>query len=272
MKEIIRKYKKAKGTRLAKVGQLLLVSLITVMYLYIVILWTPETYVSISLTSVMFKYIKVVLVIILGIYMAIQFDINFIRSPKVGYQQLQDYELWNKFFLHLAFMKTGSSNEKSQVLEILNYLEDSELKETLNAVYEENASLKDAYNQIIEKYPYPQVKTFFSESEDALVKGADGNRLMQKTALNIDKYIGDIRMYNDEKNTSYKVSIGLLTSVLILVLIMKIGFGQIFISFADSYIGIAILICFFIYITKLITKVRREAYSSLIKIGGEDNE
>lgn len=272
MKDTLNKYKRSKGTKISKFSQLFLITIASLVYVYIVLIWTPPTYVSILGTNNVVKYLKLIISIILAIYIAVQIDINFIRAPKFGRKQIKDYELWNKFFLHFAFMKTGSSNEKSQVLEVLRYLENSELKQTLTDVYEQNTSLKDAHNAIIEKYPYPQVKTFFSESEDALVRGADGNRLMQKTALNIDKYINDISSYNQDKINSYKMTLILLITTVVLTLIAKIGFSGAFIGFSESNTGFIILVLYLILITRLFVNCKRSVNSPLVHFGGDDHE
>lgn len=272
MKDTLNKYKRYEGTAFTKLAQLFLITIIAIAYVYIILIWTPETYVSILGAGATVKYIKIAISVILAIYMAVQIDINFIRAPKFGNQQIKDYELWNKFFLHFAFMKTGSSNEKSQVLEVLRYLEDSELKQVLTEVYEENTSLKDAHNAIVQKYPYPQVKTFFSEAEDALVRGADGNRLMQKTALNIDKYINDIASYNANKLNSYKMTLILLITTAVLTVAVKIGFSEAFIGFSQSYTGFTILVLYLILLTRLFVNSKRSVNSALIHFGGDDNE
>lgn len=272
MKDTLNKYKQSKGSKISKILQFLLIMVGCITYVLILLIWTPETYVSILGTSNVVKYLKIGISIVLAIYIAIQIDVNFLRAPKYGHKQIEEYELWNKFFLHFAFMKTGSSNEKSQVLEVLRYLEDSELKQTLTDVYEQNTSLKDAHNAIVQKYPYPQVKTFFSESEDALVRGADGNRLMQKTALNIDKYINDISSYNQSKLNSYKTSLILLITVVILTLVAKVGFNVAFIEFSESNTGFIILGLYLILITKLLVKIKRNANRPLIDFGGDDHE
>lgn len=271
MKDTLNKYRKSKGGKLSKLSRLLLLAICAFLYVYIILIWTPETY-ALILEDTVFKYTKLVVSCLLAIYIAVQLDINYLRAPKLGMKQIKDYELWNKFFLHFAFLKTGSSNEKSQVLEVLRYLEDSELKQTLTEVYEENTSLKDAHNVIVEKYPYPQVKTFFSEAEDSLVRGADGNRLMQKTALNIDKYINDISNYNKDKLNSYKVTKILLWTVVVLTLVAKVGFTQAFIGFTESYIGFAILVGYLVILTKLFINSKRSANSALIDFGGDSNE
>lgn len=272
MKDTLKKYKSYEGSTITKISQLFLITIGVLIYLYIVLLWTPSTYVSILGANQVVKYIKIIITIILAIYIAVQLDLNFMRAPKFSKKQINDYELWNKFFLHFAFMKTGSGSEKSQVLEVLRYLEDSSLKQTLTDVYEENTSLKEAHNEIVEKYPYPQVKTFFAEAEDALVKGADGNRLMQKTALNIDKYINDISNYEENKINNYKMSSILLAVVFILTLVTKIGFSEVFINFSELYIGFAILVCYFVFITKQLVKAKTAVNSSLIHFGGERDE
>lgn len=272
MKDTLKKYKSYEGNKITKISQLFLITVGVLIYLYIVLLWTPSVYVSILGVNQVVKYIKIIITIILAIYIAVQLDLNFVRAPKFSKKQINDYELWNKFFLHFAFMKTGSGSEKSQVLEVLRYLEDSTLKQTLTEVYEENTSLKEAHNEIIEKYPYPQVKTFFAEAEDVLVKGVDGNHLMQKTALNIDKYINDISNYEENKINNYKMSSILLVVVLILTLVTKIGFSEVFINFSELYIGYAILVCYFVFITKQLVKVKTAVNSSLIQFGGERDE
>lgn len=271
MKDTLNKYKKAKGTKATKIARLLLTLVIVFLYLYTVIIWTPETY-ALILQDTKLKYIKIVVSIILAIYMAIQFDINYIRAPKFGTKQIKEYELWNKFLLHFAFLKTGSSNEKAQVFEVLRYVEDSKLKDDLTEVFEQNPSLKDAHNVISEKYPYPQIKTFFSEAEDSLVRGADGNKLMQKTALNIDKYVNDIIAYNNEKQNSFKVTRIILWVITILTLVVKFGFSKAFIDFTESYTGFIVLVAYFVLLTKLFINNKRSASSALIHFGGEDNE
>lgn len=272
MRDTLKKYKSYEGSIFTKFSQLFLITLGVLIYLYVILIWTPDTYVSILGNNNIFKYIKIIVSIILAVYIAIQIDINFVRAPKYSKKQISDYELWNKFFLHFAFMKTGSGSEKSQVLEVLRYLEDSSLKQTLTDVYEENTSLKEAHNVIIEKYPYPQVKTFFAEAEDALVKGADGNRLMQKTALNIDKYINDISNYEENKINSYKMSSILLIAVFVLTLIAKIGFSEVFIGFSQSYVGFIVLVAYFVFMIKQLVYAKRDVNNSLIHFGGSRHE
>lgn len=270
MKDTLMKKNKTKSTKAVYITRFLVVVL-TIAYMYIVMIWSPETKVTLLENST-FKYIKIGVSVVLALYVAYQLDSNYFRAPKYSLKQIEDYELWNKFFLHFAFLKTGSSNEKAQVLEVLRYLEDSELKQTLTEVYEQNASLKDAHNKIVEKYPYPQVKTFFSEAEDSLVRGADGNRLMQKTALNIDKYINDITMYTNEKHTSFIMTRILLWTIVVLTMLTKIGFNQAFIGFSDTYTGLILLVGYFILLTKLFVKSKASASSALIQFGGDDNE
>lgn len=272
MRDALKKYKNYEGKAITKFSQLFLIGLITFGYLYFVLIWTPETYVSILDTHRAFNTIKVIITIVLSLYIAVQLDTKFFRAPKYSLQQIKDYELWNKFFLHFAFMKTGSGSEKAQVLEVLRYLEDSELKQTLTDVYEQTTTMKDAHNQIIEKYPYPQVKTFFAESEDALVKGADGNRLMQKTALNIDKYINDITAYEAGKSNSYMMSLLLICAVIVLTFLLKLGFAESFISLANTYTGFAALLIYFIALTRVFILNKTAMYNPLLKFGGEDNE
>ncbi len=272
MRDTLRKYKRYEGRAITKISQLFLIAIITLLYLFVIFIWTPDTYVSVLGVNNILKYIKIGITIILAIYVAVQMDINFVRAPRYSKQQIKDYELWNKFFLHYAFLKTGSGSEKSQVLEVLRYLEDNDLKETLTEIYEENTSLKDAHNQIIEKYPYPQVKTFFAESEDALVRGADGNHLMQKTALNIDKYINDVANYEKEKVNSYKMSLILLITVVVLTIIVKLAFADTFIMFADSITGFLILVIYTVVLTKLFVKIKKAVNKPLLSFGGEDNE
>lgn len=271
MKDTLNKYRQAKGGNLAKIVRLLLILILAFLYVYVVIIWTPGTY-AVILQNTKFKYIKIIVSIILAIYIGVQFDINYIRAPKFSTKQIKEYELWNKFLLHFAFLKTGSSNEKAQVLEVLRYLEDSELKESLTEVFEENTSLKDAHNVIVDKYPYPQIKTFFSEAEDSLVRGADGNRLMQKTALNIDKYVNDITVYNNEKHKSFKVTKILLWTITLLTLVAKVGFSNAFMDFTESYTGFVIIVVYLVILTKLFVSTRRSASSALIHFGGEGNE
>lgn len=270
MKDTLKKTKKQKSSKSTYITTFL-VFIVTIAYMYVVMIWSPETKVTLLENSTL-KYIKIGVSVVLALYVAFQLDRKYFRAPKYSSKQIEDYELWDKFLLHFAFLKTGSSNEKAQVLEVLRYLEDSELKQTLTDVYEQNISLKDAHNEIVEKYPYPQVKTFFSEAEDSLVRGADGNRLMQKTALNIDKYISDITTYTKEKQNSFILTRILLWTVVILTVVAKVGFNQAFNGFADTYTGIIILVGYFILLTRLFIKSKENANSALIHFGGDDNE
>lgn len=270
MKDTLNKSKKQKSKNISYLSTFMVI-ICTLIYIYIVFIWTPATYVTL-LQSSMFKYIKIGVSVVLAAYIIYQLDRKYFKASNDSLHQIEDYELWNKFLLHFAFLKTGSSNEKAQVLEVLRYLDDSELKQTLTDVYEQNASLKDAHNEIVEKYPYPQVKTFFSEAEDSLVRGADGNRLMQKTALNIDKYINDITTYNSEKQNSFIITRILLWTVVILTIVAKIGFSQAFIGFSDSYTGLALLVGYFVLLTNMFVKSKKRASSALIQFGGTVNE
>ncbi|WOO87054.1 hypothetical protein RZE82_08040 [Mollicutes bacterium LVI A0039] len=272
MKETLKQYKQSKGTRQGKIMQSFVLVVLSLLYFYFILIWTPDTYVSILGNDQFFDYIKYGCAIILAVYTAVQLDANYFRAPKFSSKQIEDYEMWNKFFLHFAFMKTGSGSEKSQVNDVLRYLEDSELKQTLKEVYEETTTLKDAHIKIVEKYPYPQVKTFFSEAEDALVKGADGNRLMQKTALNIDKFINDLSGYEKQKQSSFKVTIALLSSVSALTLVAKLLFAEVFIDFTNTYVGLVILILFFIMINSLFVLAKRFLNRPLLTFGGGSNE
>lgn len=272
MNKTLRKYKGFEGKASKKFLRLFFISIIAMLYCYILLIWKPSTYVSLLETTGPIQYLKIAVTIILAVILAVRIDIEFLRAKKYNEEQIRDYELWNKFFLHFAFLKTGSGSEKAQVMEVLRYLEDSELKQTLTDIYEENATIKDAHNQIVLKYPYPQVKTFFAESEDALVKGADGNRLMQKTALYIDKYINDITVYQAEKKNNYLMSMAFLIVVTILTLLVKLFFAGVFIDFAGTLIGFIVLIAYLITIVNLFIKVKREVNKPLINFGGEDNE
>lgn len=272
MKDTITKLRSIKVSRSKKIMQLLALAICSFFYFYFILIWSPSTYVELIGANPILDYIKLGVTCIFAIYIAVKLYVDYFKAEDPIARQLEELEMWNKFFLHFAFLKTGSSNEKNQVFEILEYLEDSELKTNLIDTYEENVSLKDAHNQIIEMYPYPQVKTFFAETEDALVKGADGNRLMRKTALNIDKYINDVTNYEKEKINSYKMSTILLSTVMILMIFVKIGFGSAFIDFANSNLGFILLLVFFIAIIKLFIAAKHRVNSPLLSFGGEDIE
>lgn len=269
MQEALKRYKMAKDSTLSKVVKLLIILTLSVGYFYMILLWKPETYIDLLGVSKFISYLKIAMMVGLAIVVGLMIEIYFIRAPKYSQKYLKDYELWNKFFLHFAFMKTGSGSEKAQALDVLRYLEDGELKQTLTEVYEQTTSLKEAHQQIILKYPYPQVKTFFSESEDALVKGADGNRLMQKTALNIDKYINDILFFEKSKVVNYRMSLIMLCATFVLMLLAKLLFADVFIGFTDSITGLTLLAIFYISQTYLVIRTKRGVNKPLNKFGGD---
>lgn len=272
MKETLRKYKRCEGSKFSKFSRLLLIIILTSLYLYCVLIWTPETFVTILGTNKIFMYFRILATLLLAIYIAVQLDLNVMRSPKFSRDQIKDYELWNKFFLHFAFLKTGSGSEKAQIQEVLRYLEDSELKQTLTEVYEETTTLKEAHTQIVEKYPYPHIKTFFAEAEDALVRGADGNKLMQKTALHIDKYINDITCYEDNKTNSYYITFAMLVTTVVLTVVAKLLFADTFINVCGTYSGFLGFIIYFLILTRLFVKAKIAVNRPLLHFGGNEYE
>lgn len=250
--------------------KLILAFLIMFLYLYFIIVWTPKSYVPSLELSYISDKIKLIIIIVTSIILSLIFVLQTHNSKAKGLSEIEDYQMWNKFLLHYAFMKTGAGSEKEQVFEILMYLDDCKLKDDLTIIYTESQTLKDAHNQICEKYPYPQIKTFFSETEDALIKVKDGENLIQKTALNIDKYINDIKVYNQAKKDAFNISSSLIIIIFILMFGVKIGFSDAFINFTNSYVTLSILILFYILTLQCFVMVKKKMDETMIEFGGKN--
>lgn len=272
MSEIIKKYKNYNEKKSTKIIRFILIYILIFSYLYFILVWSPDTYVSLINTSKIDKLIRGIITFGLSLYITLEIDINFFQVEKSNDIQIDEYNLWSKFLLHFAFLKTGTSNEKTQVFEVLSYVEDSQLKADLSNIYENSQTLKDAHNEIIKKYPYPHIKTFFAESEDALVNAEDREYQLQKTTMHINKYMEDIKKYKSEKQKSYNVAFVTIMLLVVLTAVGKITLANIFLDFTMKYTTFAILIIYCICLVKLLTKAKKELNKTLVNFGDEHVE
>ncbi len=271
MNKLITFYRKQKGNKRRKLAQLFLLFILVLGYTYFVTMWAPESYVSLvgAQKHVLVKYI---VIIAFSVIVAIRLDMHIVRSSFNLRKQITELEMWNKFILHFAFLKTGSSDEKTQVLDTLKYLEDNELKDQLIEIYENNTSLKDAHQAIYDRYDYPQIKTFFAEAENSLVHGYDENELMKKSALYIDNYVTKLNVYCDAKEAGYKISRSLIAVVLILIPAIKVLFSSVTIDFTSSISGMVLSLVILYVIISLLINAKRQYTRPFIGFGGDDLE
>ncbi len=272
MKSIIQFYRGQKGSKMTKFLRLLLIFTVVASYCYFVLIWQPETFVSVLGTNKKYMLLQVIIVVFFSIYLSIQLDMKFLRRENKILKQIREFQMWNKFILHFAFLKTGSHAEKDKVIDSLKYLEDGQLKDDLERIYEARDSLKTAHSQIYDRYPYPQIKTFFSEAEHSIVAGVDEKALMQKTALNIDKYVSDLVEYEEAKAIGYKTSISLIVIVLILLAASKVLMPDIINGFTSHFTGFLVVLIVILLISKLVVKAKKDYVAPLVIFGGDDNE
>ncbi len=272
MKDIAQKYKQMKGTKSSKIIKFLLIFLVVGLYVYLLLFWTPQTFATLLKQKNLWTTIRVLIAIYVVIYISLQLDIKFFRALRYSKRHIEDYEFWNKYLLHLTFMKTGSASEQMQVLEVLQYLEDNTYKREIEAIYESTPSIKEAHNKIVEKYPYPHLKTYFAESENALVIASDDKERLKVTTLNIDKYLNDMIFYKDAKIKSYKMTMALLSIVTILLLVIKFLFNTVYINFVQGPFGFLIICVFLIILTKLFISARYKFNKPLVTYGGTIDE
>lgn len=272
MKEIINFYRGQRGSKKRKLSRLFFIFIIVFAYNFFFLVWHPQTFVSILGSTQIITIAKLIVALLLSGYISLMLDMHFFRKQNNLKRQIRDFRMWNKFILHFAFLKTGSSDEKNKVLDSLKYLEESKLKDSLYQIYDESESLKDAHQKVYEKYPYPQIKTFFSEAENALVSGVDENALMQRTALNIDKYVRDLIDYEESKEVGYKTSVSLIILVFGLLALAKILLPEVVNTMGSTIGGFIVMTCGVCLLHLLLVKVKAAYVSPLVTFGGDDNE
>lgn len=250
-----------------KIG-ILAISLFT--YLYLLLFWHPAEYVNI-LANPTLTGLKVCVAIIFVIIWVYLLNKYYLQVQRVGKKHVDDYNFWNKFVLHYAFMKVQSISEREQILLNLKFLDDSPAKEELIKIYTESDNLKEAHSRIVEKYPYPHLRTFFSETESVLING-DDNNLVQKSALYIDSYYNDIKLFEEEKEKAYKTSNAFIVISLVLILIIKVLFGTVMIDFIDSFEGFAIILTLISVLLLLLIGLKRRLNRPLLTFGGQSDD
>lgn len=239
-------------------------------YLYLLFFWHPATYVNISTNSHLF-IVKIICCVLFAILWTLYLQSKFFQTTPIGTKQVDDYNFWNKFILHYAFMNNTNAVEKQQVLTSLQFLEESERKSQLIEIYNQADSIKEAHSKITEIYPYPHIRTFFSESESVLVNG-DDNKLIQKSALYIDGYFNDINRFEQSKSIAYKTSLSFVSLAFILLLVAKLTFGQIINDFLNTFEGFIIFLLALSILCYLLVTLKQRLNRPLIVFGGEVNE